>query len=356
MPEAIYDKLSVELEEFIRRNGLRGRLPGVHKLAKFLGVNHITVRKAVELLVEKGRLEVIPSRGTFVVEKAKRARNHHVIGFVGVTATINARETLFSELNERYSSTGYRMMCLENNPQLFFENPRLLLQFPVDGYIFCGSSLNRRIMLALMEEGIPVISTINTNFPEINHVGSDHFEGYARALRVLRGHGCRRIAYLGYERLHDFRNYTDEIRDVFIAELGEDFDPGLFVVSEVRRHYARYGEAYHEIIAEEVWHAWRNHPPDGLVSIPEVFPVFLHHMPALKSAIFPLYGVRTRGDVVMTEDLPSLLEKASKRMLELLAGDTSVTEIRIPFLLESGRKLARVRQSFYFPAEAAHVL
>ena len=356
MPEAIYDKLSVELEDFIRRNALRGRLPGVHKLAELLGANHITVRKALELLVEKGRLEVIPSRGTFVVEKAKRARNHHVIGFVGVTATINARETLFSELNERYSSTGYRMMCLENNPKLFFENPRLLLQFPVDGYIFCGSSLNRRIMLVLLEEGIPVISTINTNFPEINHVGLDHFEGYVRALRVLRERGCRRIAFLGYERDGDFKNYTDDIREVFLAELGKDFDPALFAVVDCLKYYTRYGEAYHEIIAEEVWHAWRNHPPDGLVSISEVFPVFLHHMPTLKSAIFSLYGLRTRGDVVMTEDLPSLLEKASKRMLELLAGDTSVMEIRIPFLLESSQKLARVRQSFYFPAEAPCVL
>ena len=356
MPEAIYDKLSVELEDFIRRNGLRGRLPGVHKLAELLGANHITVRKALELLVEKGRLEVIPSRGTFVVEKAKRARNHHVIGFVGIYASHSAREAAFAGQNERLSDAGYQVMCLENNPKLFFENPRLLFQFPVDGYVFSGNSLNRRIMLALMEEGIPVISTINTSFPEINHVGADHFEGYARALRVLREHGCRRIAFLGYEREEDFRNYTDDIRDVFRAELGMDFDPALFTVADSLKYYTRYSEAYHEIIAEDVWHTWRNDPPDGLVTIPEVLPVFHHYAPKLKTVSFAGYGIRATSDFVMREDLPSLLEKASKRMLELLAGDTSVREIRIPFLLESSQKLARVRQGFYFPAEAACAL
>ena len=141
MPEAIYDRLSVELEDFIRRNGLRGWLPGVHKLAELPGANHITVRKALELLVEKGRLEVIPSRGTFVVEKAKRARNHHVIGFVGVYASPSAREAAFAGQNERLSDIGYQVMCLENNPQLFPENPRLLFQFPVDSYVFSGNSL-----------------------------------------------------------------------------------------------------------------------------------------------------------------------------------------------------------------------
>ena len=36
-----------------------------------------------------------------------------------------------------------------------FENPRLLLQFPVDAYVFYGSSFSRGIMKVLQEDGIP---------------------------------------------------------------------------------------------------------------------------------------------------------------------------------------------------------
>ena len=50
MPEAIYNELSSRLEHYISEHELTGKLPGLQKLAKILGANHITVRKAVELL------------------------------------------------------------------------------------------------------------------------------------------------------------------------------------------------------------------------------------------------------------------------------------------------------------------
>ena len=75
MPDILYDKLSRELEEMIRSGKFGNKLPGIHKLAKILGANHITVRKAVELLIDRGELEVIPSRGTFVRENEKCARD-----------------------------------------------------------------------------------------------------------------------------------------------------------------------------------------------------------------------------------------------------------------------------------------
>ena len=74
MPEAIYNELSSRLEHYISEHELTGKLPGLQKLAKILGANHITVRKAVELLVNRGRLEVIPSKGTFVCTKVPRLR------------------------------------------------------------------------------------------------------------------------------------------------------------------------------------------------------------------------------------------------------------------------------------------
>ncbi len=55
-------------------------------------------------------------------------------------------------------------------------------------------------------------------------------------------------------------------------------------------------------------------------------------LPAIKTLVFSLYGKRSESDIVMYEDIPELLGTAVKRMLELLAGDSSITEIRIPFI------------------------
>ena len=141
MPEIKYDKLSEQLERMIRDGAFGNRLPGIHKLAGQLGANHITVRKALELLIDRGLLEVIPSRGTFVREQEKAVRNFHVIGCIGVCCSSHVREMVFNRQNELMRESGYKMLDISASSKIFRENPRLLLQFPVDGYIFFGSSL-----------------------------------------------------------------------------------------------------------------------------------------------------------------------------------------------------------------------
>lgn len=332
MPEIKYDKLCTQLERMIRDGAFGNRLPGIHTLAGQLGANHITVRKALELLIDRGLLEVIPSRGTFVREPEKAVRNFHVIGCIGVCCDSQIREMVFNRQNELMRESGYKILDISASSKIFRENPRLLLQFPVDGYIFCGSSLTREIMRLLMDNGIPLISTINSNFPEINQVGMDHFAGYAAALKILKQRGCRRIAFLGYQRQGDFQNYIDDIRGVFRQELGTAFDPGLFSVYCSEDYFLRYGEDYHKVIAEECVRSWGTNPPDGLVTMAETNPTVKQLAPAVKTASFASYGVHTDSEIVLYENLPGILCEASKRMLELLAGDSSVAVIGIPFI------------------------
>ncbi|MBO4630735.1 MAG: GntR family transcriptional regulator, partial [Lentisphaeria bacterium] len=92
MPDILYEKLSGQLEKMIRNGKFGNKLPGVHRLAKILGANHITVRKAIELLIDNGCLEVIPSRGTFIREKEIPVRKFHVIGCIGVFCGFQYRE------------------------------------------------------------------------------------------------------------------------------------------------------------------------------------------------------------------------------------------------------------------------
>ena len=330
MPEIKYDKLCEQLERMIRGGTFGKKLPGIHKLARQLGANHITVRKALELLIDRGLLEVIPSRGTFVREQEKTVRNFHVIGCVGANCSSHIREMVFNRMNDRLAETGYKILDITASSTIFKENPRLLLQFPVDGYIFFGSSMSRKIMKLLLEKRIPVISMYNRNFPEINHVGMDYFSSYSEALKTLKQCGCRRIAFLDYQRYGDFQSYTEDIRSVFISGLGSAFEPRLFSVYDSADYYLRHGEDYHRIIAEECVHSWEKPFPDGLITVPEVIAAVKQLMPSIKTLAFTRYGYRCDSDIVMCEDLPGLLKAASGRMLELLAGDSTLAEIRIP--------------------------
>ena len=335
MPEIRYDKLCGELERMIGDGTFRERLPGVHKLAELLGANHITVRKAVERLVEDGVLEVIPSRGTFIRLQERTVRDFHVIGCIGICCASGIRKAVIDRQNEQLQNSGYQVLDITAAVRIFKENPRLLLQFPADGYIFCGSSLSRRILEFLLDNHIPVISTINSRFPEISHVGMDHFSGYAEALRTLvRERRCRRIAFLGYRRYGDFQNYIEDIRDVFIRELGPAFEPRLFSVYPEEDYFLRYGEDCHGVVVEDCIRSWRKPLPDGLITIPETVPFVRRLAPSVAVSVFAPYGSQCESEVVMYEDLPKLLDAAPLRMLELLNGDTGITETKIRFIMK----------------------
>ena len=334
MPEIKYDKLCEQLERMIRNGTFGNKLPGIHTLAKQLDANHITVRKALELLIDRGLLEVIPSRGTFVREQERAVRNFHVIGCIGSGRISQVGEIVFNQMNDQLEKTGYKILDITASSRIFRDNPRLLLQFPVDGYIFFGSSMNRKIMELLQGHHIPSISTVNSNFPEINHVGMDYTSGYTQAVKMLKQRGCRRIAFMDYQRQPDFRNYIENIRSVFIRELGSAFEPELFSIYDAQQFFIRYGELYHKAVAEECIRSWHSKIPDGLVSFPEAVPVVKQFSPEIKTAAFASYGFLCNdSDISLTVNLPRLLESGSRRMLEILAGDKSITEIRIPYII-----------------------
>ena len=332
MPEIRYDKLYEQLKRMILDGTFRNKLPGIHKLAKQLGANHITVRKAVEMLIEQGRLEVIPRCGTFIRKKEEPARNFHVIGCIGLRCCHGIRELVINRANERLQSRGYRILDITATTTIFMENPNLLLQFPVDGYIFFGSSLTRSIMQLLLDNRIPLISSINSNFPEINHVGMDYFTAYADALKALKKLGCRRIAFYDHSRHSDFQNYIDDIRNIFIRELGPDFEPDLFSLYSPGDYFQKFGQDCVPAAAKDFIRSWKGVPPDGLITVPEVVPVFRQLAPSVRTVSFVTFGTPCESDVVMYEDLPSLLNAAAERMLELLAGDTNLTETVISFI------------------------
>ena len=79
----IYHELSEKLERYIAENGITGKMPGVLKLSRELGVHHVTLSKAMRLLEKKGLLSINGTKGTFVTERTEKRPRHRVLALVG---------------------------------------------------------------------------------------------------------------------------------------------------------------------------------------------------------------------------------------------------------------------------------
>lgn len=336
MTESKYIALASVLENYIRVHQISGRLPGVHRLADELNVNHVTLRRAVQYLVRQQKLRVIPYDGTYVIHPETARKKFHVMGFLGFSSKGEIMEQMFEDLNYSLSSTGYQVMNIACNPQLFEANPELLTKFPVDGFALFGA-ITRKTADALLAANLPAICTVNRNFPEFNHVGMDHVDGYTRALRLLREKGCRRIGFLGYKRSRDYLNYLQDIHQVFVSELGADFEPELFQIRDHIAVYRTVGERYHETIVREVLKQWHSTGyPDAVITLHSAAPFFKRMRPLMKVAEFSTnFFPETFADVSFYEDNAAMLELAARRMLEILNGDPQLKEIRIPFIMKN---------------------
>lgn len=335
MTENKYIALASVLENYIRVHQINGRLPGVHRLADELNVNHVTLRRAIQYLVRQQRLRVIPYDGTYVIHPKTTRKKFHVMGFLGFSNKGEIVEHMFDDLNYSLSSTGYQVMNIACNPQLFDANPELLMKFPVDGFALFGT-ITRKIADALLTMELPAICTVNRSFPEFNHVGMDHVEGYTRAIRLLREKGCRRIGFLGYKRSRDYLNYLQDIHQVFVSESGTDFEPKLFQICDHIAVYKAVGERYHETIVREILKQWHPDYPDAVITLHSTAPFFKRMRPLMKVAefstnVFP----ETFADISFYEDNAAMLELAARRMLEILNGDPQLKEIKIPFIMKN---------------------
>ena len=340
MAECKYIALSHKLEKYIADNDLHGRLPGTAKLAAILDANHITLRKAVKLLVENNKLSVIPNEGTFIVEQKKKRKKYHVLGFVGFPLPAEQAEELFELLNIRLSRGSYRAINIAGSPSLFAERPELLLEFPVDGFVFFGSNITRPIADKLLQESLSAVCSINSNFPDFSHAGMDHKEGYSRGIELLQERGYKKIAFLDFQRRVEFQNYIEDIHRIFQKKLAENFDEEFFRVYDPFVFREKFLGKYRTVIVEDALKNWQKNMPDAVITNQHFTPVFKllnRNIPVLEFAS-RWQNEYSCADITFCEDVPKLLTESTKLLLESLTGKNGKKEIRIPFQIKINTK------------------
>ncbi len=328
----IYRELSRKLEDYIMENNLSGRLPGLVPLCRRFGVHQATMTKAVHILRDKGLLRIEGTRGTFVNRDDLRQRPvYHMIGLIGFNHLV-IRDSVLNNLNPLAEKSGYQLLSIAFHPSLYLKNRDIFSQFPVDGLIFCYSTLTKQVAERLRHEEIPMVScNRRPDLPWLDSVDYDHRREFQQVLNYLRKLGHRRIARLEYCRSSDYHSHLELVQNIFMEEMGNDYDPALFHVAELPENIRKQTgqDSVTRFVRNTVNYYFNLDSPPSAILCPQWAADELSNQ--LKQL-----GLRIPGDVSLicstsnygynpfytslVHDEDRLLKTALQRMLQLLAG------------------------------------
>lgn len=122
MSESIPKYLLVEkhIKEAIESKKLTDKLPGERVLAKELGFSYMTIRKAIENLVNEGVLYKVPTKGAFINTEIKKRQNTRTIGYF-LDSSINSGisspyySMIFAAIEKEATKQGYSLVYFSDN-------------------------------------------------------------------------------------------------------------------------------------------------------------------------------------------------------------------------------------------------
>jgi LacI family transcriptional regulator len=175
-------------------------LPGEKRLAGELGVNHLTVRRALQLLTERDLVHTIPSKGTYPGPSSGHGGDSKSEqGLVGILFSDADPYFLriLSELESQMAARGLSpvVRLSRGSPAREVEIMRGFQRLGVLGVLAAPLSGS---VLAYRQPSMPVVF-FDSRLEElpIPYVVTDDFQGTRWAVEHLLGMGHRRIAHIG---------------------------------------------------------------------------------------------------------------------------------------------------------------
>ncbi len=137
-PTLKYVNIKDKIKEDIQNGNYTEKIPGERVLAKELNASYMTVRKAVNELVEEGILHKLTTKGTFVSRRKMSPKVTRNIGFFldkGIKQGVSSPyySLVFKALEETVRKNGYTISLFTDFDNL---NP-LKNQKKIDGVIIC---------------------------------------------------------------------------------------------------------------------------------------------------------------------------------------------------------------------------
>jgi DNA-binding LacI/PurR family transcriptional regulator len=193
-PKHIY--VANVVKEDIKRGRITDRLPGERRIAKDLGISYMTVRKAVENLVNEGVLQKIPNKGTYVNKQDNKNKTYNLGFFLddAIKDSISSPyySLVFDELERAAVKRGYSLMFFSNYDDL----SSLKSIKKVDGLIVSFfPRIENKIHGILVSIPLVVIGNGSSD-KSIPSVILDNFNGVISAMDYLFSLGHKRVGFI----------------------------------------------------------------------------------------------------------------------------------------------------------------
>jgi DNA-binding LacI/PurR family transcriptional regulator len=177
------------------------------KLAEKYNIGYMTVRRAVDDLVEMGLLYRVPRKGTFVNEKTAAKKDGDTVDGSNMIAIV------MSDLQNQFSNRiiegverkarqhGYQLLVYNSELDVTLEATHLksVIETGVAGVILspCFPPVNMELAQKLKNDNVPLVlidkyfETLKTDF-----VTCDNFDAAYRAVKYLVSMGHKKIAHI----------------------------------------------------------------------------------------------------------------------------------------------------------------
>ena len=232
MAEDVTTPKYVLVEEYIRqqikKNRFIDKLPGERALAVDLGFSYMTVRKAVDNLVNEGLLYKIPTKGTFIADQKSNKIKTHTIGYFldsriagGLSSPYYSM--IFNAIEKQATRNGYSLVYFSDTSE---SNLHAVLK-KLDGVI--ASSFSRvENLIQEIKAIVPVVAIDNSvSDKTIPSVIIDNFSAQIQSVDYLCSLGHQRIGFMtGLEDSDVGKNRYEGYKSGLIKQ-GIDADPAL---------------------------------------------------------------------------------------------------------------------------------
>lgn len=189
------------------------KLPSLRELGREFDVSHETGKGAVLILQKKGLVELIPSKGTFVLSSSPRANRGN--GLIGVvidngegTTPKDQLDILFGnvlkEFHDRVSGYGWHPVSSYVSFRSQVSRTQYLeLLEKVEGLV-CVNLIDEELARLAQARGIPVVLLLPAiNIDDIDTVTLDYYRTYYLAAKELLDSGARDVTYMEHIKPFD---------------------------------------------------------------------------------------------------------------------------------------------------------
>ena len=189
--------ISDELEQDIKNDIFKDKLPSVRELSKRFNVSTRTITKAIKTLTGKGLTIPSGSNGILINQKKHiRPKTGNVVVFCNRNSSDLKHDVLLEELRKVIKSDSLCPLFLNTPHNEIFQDEKFWKSGWVDGYIFIYSSFDRQFAQQLKRNHIPFV--VANNVPEeygVNSIDFDIDGSHRRLIDELGSQGFKRICY-----------------------------------------------------------------------------------------------------------------------------------------------------------------